>query len=56
VAALGSTAILVVEHNLDLVLALADRVYVLDRGAVTHTGPARELAEDLDLRARVLWF
>ncbi len=57
VAALrGTTAILLVEHNLDLALALADRVYVLDRGAVTHTGPARDLLEDLDLRARVLWF
>jgi len=57
VAALrGTTAILLVEHNLDLALALADRVYVLDRGAVTHTGPARVLLEDLDLRARVLWF
>jgi len=52
----GSTAILMVEHNLDLALALADRVYALDRGAVTHTGPAQELLEDLDLRARVLWF
>jgi ABC-type branched-subunit amino acid transport system ATPase component len=52
----GSTAILLVEHNLDLGLALADRVYVLDRGAVTHTGPARALLEDLELRARVLWF
>lgn len=52
----GETAILLVEHNLDLALALSDRVYVLDRGAVTHTGPARELLEDLDLRARVLWF
>lgn len=52
----GATAILLVEHNLDLALALADRVYVLDRGAVTHVGPARDLLEDLDLRARVLWF
>jgi ABC-type branched-subunit amino acid transport system ATPase component/ABC-type branched-subunit amino acid transport system permease subunit len=52
----GSTAILLVEHNLDLALALADRVYVLDRGAVTHTGPASELLADFGLRARVLWF
>jgi branched-chain amino acid transport system ATP-binding protein len=52
----GSTAILVVEHNLDLALALADRVYVLDRGTITHTGPAGDLLRDLDLRARVLWF
>ncbi|HEV8662056.1 MAG TPA: branched-chain amino acid ABC transporter ATP-binding protein/permease [Candidatus Methylomirabilis sp.] len=52
----GETAILLVEHNLDLALALADRVYVLDRGAVTHKGPARRLLEDLDLRRQVLWF
>ncbi|MFQ5830482.1 MAG: ATP-binding cassette domain-containing protein [Candidatus Methylomirabilia bacterium] len=52
----GETAILLVEHNLDLALALADRVYVLDRGAVTHAGPARALLEDLDLRRRILWF
>lgn len=52
----GETSILLVEHNLDLALALADRVYVLDRGAVTHEGPARELLEDLDLRRQVLWF
>ncbi|HEV8310917.1 MAG TPA: branched-chain amino acid ABC transporter ATP-binding protein/permease [Methylomirabilota bacterium] len=57
VAALrGTTAILLVEHNLDLALALADRVYVLDRGHVTYTGPARDLLTDLALRARVLWF
>ena len=30
-------SILIVEHNLDLVLALADRVFALDRGAVFHT-------------------
>ncbi len=52
----GETAILLVEHNLDLALALADRVYVLDRGSVTHEGPARALLEDLELRRQVLWF
>jgi branched-chain amino acid transport system ATP-binding protein len=52
----GETAILLVEHNLDLALALADRVYVLDRGSVTHEGPAGALLADFDLRRRVLWF
>ncbi|MBI2080997.1 MAG: ATP-binding cassette domain-containing protein, partial [candidate division NC10 bacterium] len=52
----GETSILLVEHNLDLALALADRVYVLDRGAVTYEGPARHLLEDLNLRRQVLWF
>ncbi len=48
-------AILVVEHNLDLVLALADRVYALERGEVMHEGPARPLLDDLDYRREVLW-
>ena len=48
-------AILIVEHDLDLVLALADRAYVLDRGHVTHDGPAEPLLKDLDFRKQVLW-
>jgi len=51
----GEIAIMIVEHNLDLVLSLADRAYVLDRGSVVHEGTARALREDLDLRRRVLW-
>jgi len=47
--------ILIVEHDLDLVLALADRVYVLDRGRISHEGPAAPLRADHDLRRRVLW-
>jgi len=48
-------AILIVEHNLDLVLALADRVYALERGAVFHQGPAEPLLTDLDYRKKILW-
>jgi ABC-type branched-subunit amino acid transport system ATPase component len=48
-------AILIVEHHLDLVLSLADRAVVLDRGRVSHTGPARPLLTDLDFRKQVLW-
>ncbi|MDX6749845.1 branched-chain amino acid ABC transporter ATP-binding protein/permease [Geminicoccaceae bacterium 1502E] len=48
-------AIVIVEHNLDLVLALAERAYVLERGRVVHEGPARPLLEDLELRRQVLW-
>ena len=51
----GEIAMVIVEHNLDLVLALADRAYVLERGSVVHQGPAQALREDLDLRRRVLW-
>jgi branched-chain amino acid transport system ATP-binding protein len=47
--------ILIVEHDLDRVLALADRVYVLDRGSVAHEGPARPLLIDLEYRKKVLW-
>ena len=43
-------SILIVEHNLDLVQALADRVFVLERGAVVHQGPAKPLLDDLAYR------
>ena len=48
-------SIVIVEHNLDLVLALADRVYALERGAVFHEGPASVLLTDLDYRKKILW-
>ena len=48
-------SIVIVEHNLDLVLALADHAYVLERGSVVYEGPARPLLKDLDLRRQVLW-
>ena len=47
--------ILIVEHDLDLVLALADRVYVLDRGRISYEGAAAPLRADRELRRRVLW-
>jgi branched-chain amino acid transport system ATP-binding protein len=48
-------SILIVEHNLDLVLALADRVFALERGAVFHQGPAQPLLQDLSYRKKILW-
>ncbi|QWG22119.1 ATP-binding cassette domain-containing protein [Bradyrhizobium sediminis] len=48
-------SIVIVEHNLDLVLALADRVFALERGAVFHEGPAAPLLTDLDYRKKILW-
>jgi branched-chain amino acid transport system ATP-binding protein len=51
----GRCSVIIVEHNLDLVLALADRVFALERGAVFHSGPAAPLLEDLDYRKRILW-
>lgn len=47
--------ILIVEHNLDLVLALSDRVYAMENGAVFHEGAASELLHDLDYRKEILW-
>lgn len=51
----SEVSIVIVEHNLDLVLALADRVFALERGAVFHTGPAQPLLDDLDYRKKILW-
>jgi ABC-type branched-subunit amino acid transport system ATPase component/ABC-type branched-subunit amino acid transport system permease subunit len=48
-------SILIIEHHLDTVLSLADRAVVLDRGRVSHVGPAEPLLRDLDFRRQVLW-
>jgi branched-chain amino acid transport system ATP-binding protein/branched-chain amino acid transport system permease protein len=47
-------SIIIVGHNLDLVLALADRVFALERGTVIHQGPAKPLLDDLAYRKN-LW-
>ena len=39
---------------MDFSLALADRVYVLEKGSVRHHGPAAELRDDAALRDRLL--
>jgi branched-chain amino acid transport system ATP-binding protein len=46
--------ILLAEQGVDFSLALADRVYVLERGAVRHSGPAAELRDNHELRDRLL--
>lgn len=48
-------AIVIVDHHLDLALALSDRTVVLERGQVTHIGPSKALSQDLALRRQVLW-
>ena len=48
-------SIVIVDHHLDLALALSDRTVALERGQVTHVGPSRELSDNLDLRRRILW-
>ncbi len=48
-------AIIIVDHNLDLALALSDTTVALERGRVIHEGPSKALRDDLDLRRKVLW-
>ena len=48
-------AIIIVDHHLDLALALSDSTVALERGQVIHSGPSSALRDDLDLRRKVLW-
>jgi len=47
-------AVLLVEQNPLAALGAADRVYVMDKGRIVHTGAARVLLEDAPLRTRLL--
>ncbi len=46
--------ILLAEQGLDFSLALADRVYVLQKGKVEFTGPSQQLRDDKALRDKLL--
>ena len=46
--------ILLAEQGIEFALSLADRVYVLEKGAVRFQGPASRLREDKELRDRLL--
>ena len=46
--------ILLAEQGVDFSLALADRVYVLEKGAVRYSGPAAELRGNPQLRDELL--
>jgi branched-chain amino acid transport system ATP-binding protein/branched-chain amino acid transport system permease protein len=48
-------AIIIVDHHLDLALALSDTTVALERGRVIHKGPSKALRDNLDLRRKVLW-
>jgi branched-chain amino acid transport system ATP-binding protein len=48
-------AMVIVDHHLDLALALSDRTVALERGQVQWTGESKALRDDLDLRRKVLW-
>ena len=45
----GGLTILLAEQGLEFCLSLADRVYVLEKGAVKYTGPSQELRDNPDL-------
>ena len=51
----GQVTILIVDHNLDLTLALSDTALVLDRGRISHQGAAMPLLKDLEFRRQKLW-
>jgi branched-chain amino acid transport system ATP-binding protein len=46
-------ASLVVDQNVDTVLDVADRVFVLDLGRIVHSGPAAALRRDAAARGRL---
>ena len=48
-------AMVIVDHHLDLALALSDRTVILERGGVTWTGASKLLRDDLELRRQKLW-
>jgi len=48
-------SIVIVDHHLDLALALSDRTVALETGQVTYVGPSKALSEDLGMRRKVLW-
>jgi len=47
-------SVLVVEQNVQCVLAVADRVYVMDRGCIVHETPTAALRDDAAQRAHWL--
>ena len=47
-------AVLLVEQNALTALSVADAVYVMDKGRIVHRGSARDLANDVGLRQKLL--
>jgi branched-chain amino acid transport system ATP-binding protein len=52
-AAEGQTIVLV-EQNVAAVLALAQRIYILNNGHIAHEGPAQELRSRPEVKRRYL--
>ena len=47
-------SILVVDKNLDALMKLADRHYIMEKGEVVWSGVTDQIAENEDLKARYL--
>jgi branched-chain amino acid transport system ATP-binding protein len=47
-------SIVLAEQNLDFVLSLSDRCYVLEKGAVVFSGTSAELSENVEVQNRYL--
>lgn len=47
-------SVLVVEQNALAALEVSDRVYVMAHGRIVHEGPAQDLLNDTEMRARLL--
>lgn len=51
---LAERTLLLIEHDIDLVMNVSDRVTVLDRGRILATGTPEEIAADEDVQAAYL--
>ena len=50
----GRVTMLLVEHDMDAVFALADRISVLVYGRIIATGTAQEIRDNADVRTAYL--
>ncbi|MBL0089493.1 MAG: ABC transporter ATP-binding protein [Ideonella sp.] len=46
------TTLLLVEQNVELALGISDRAYIIDQGAIVHSGVASELLDDREIQER----